>query len=342
MLGQKIKLARKASGLSLRSFGDAIGVSRATVQNYEKGITSPNDDILRAISEATGFDIKYFTKKDRQIMIEPEFRKRSSMTKKAQNRIEVYTLEWLERYLEVEEYFEDIDFILNENNYKINCEEPEQIEKAAEKLRDEWKIGIRPIESMVQLLEDKNVKVLKLNEVKTFDAMKFIHNKKPVIVFNGNMSPDRQMFTLAHELGHIVLNPDNESAAHRFASAFLFPRKNVYREIGYNRSSLHFVELLNLKKKYRMSMSAIARRAFDLGIITQYYYRTIMINFSKNHFRTNEPGSDELCPEEPKRLELFIFGLLAEEVISKSKAEELLGRPINNNYRDSLDIFKTL
>ena len=63
-----------------------------------------------------------------------------------------------------------------------------------------------------------------------FDGLQATVADKPVIVVSKGWPGDRQRFTLAHELGHLLLHGrltdglDEERACHRFASAFLLNR----------------------------------------------------------------------------------------------------------------------
>lgn len=44
-----VALARESLGITQADMGDAIGVSRATIANYERGAIIPNGDIVFAI-----------------------------------------------------------------------------------------------------------------------------------------------------------------------------------------------------------------------------------------------------------------------------------------------------
>ncbi|WP_425358486.1 ImmA/IrrE family metallo-endopeptidase [Thermosediminibacter oceani] len=61
---------------------------------------------------------------------------------------------------------------------------------------------------------------------------------------------------------------DLEKAAHRFAGAFLVPKKMVIQELGKKRHSINLYELHLLKHKYELSMQGWIYRAKDLNIIS--------------------------------------------------------------------------
>jgi Zn-dependent peptidase ImmA (M78 family) len=138
---------------------------------------------------------------------------------------------------------------------------------------------------------------------------------------------DRQRFSAAHELGHILIvtngGLDAERACNRFAGAFLAPRQAVLRELGAERACLDLAELEMLKEKYGMSMQAWIHRAEELGIITAKAARRLRTAF-RGEARVTEPGP-QVPQESPKRLRLLVRRALAEGIISRSRAAELLG-----------------
>ena len=128
----------------------------------------------------------------------------------------------------------------------------------------------------------------------------------------------RQRFTLAHELGHIVLHHflDEEDyiknsklieeQANRFASAFLMPN-TVFPESVYRKN---LAELLSLKKQWGVSMSACARRMSDLYLISMNQYQNMNIEISRNGWKKNEPLDNDVYPENPYYIEAgyrFLF-----------------------------------
>lgn len=54
-----IAAARVNSGLNQRQFANEIGVSLATITNWEKGKTEPDSSQLRKISQISGIPMDY-------------------------------------------------------------------------------------------------------------------------------------------------------------------------------------------------------------------------------------------------------------------------------------------
>lgn len=171
---------------------------------------------------------------------------------------------------------------------------------AAQTLRAQWGLPDGPVESMVGVLEAAGGLVLSRHgESRGWDAVsQWPAGWPPVFLLNATTPPDRQRFTLAHELGHIVCHrtpaPDQETEAHRFASEFLLPSAQIADELNAN---LDIETLAVLKQRWKVSMAALVRRAYDLSLITDWRYRSLNVELSALGYRTDEPG--ELPAEHP-------------------------------------------
>ena len=141
----------------------------------------------------------------------------------------------------------------------------------------------------------------------------------------------RQRFTIAHELGHLILNIkgkeiDHEKLCNRFASALLMPKEAVINEFGKARKNINFFELTAFKNEYKVSYTAIIYRLKDLNIISEYLYKNL------NIFLSQKIGKKDPKPIESEKSYQFkklIYKLEADEIISISKACELLGVTID-------------
>jgi Zn-dependent peptidase ImmA (M78 family) len=151
----------------------------------------------------------------------------------------------LERYLVVEELLAlpSVEWDKpREAPYPV-ISDPSEADHAARSLRVHWSLGRDPIPNLVELLEERGIKVLAapLTNIDGLTARVRRASKAalPVIVVNSKDWGERQRFTTAHELGHMVLEVaprvDDEKAAHRFAGAFLMPVEALWAEIGKHR-----------------------------------------------------------------------------------------------------------
>jgi Zn-dependent peptidase ImmA (M78 family) len=196
-----------------------------------------------------------------------------------------------------------------------------------------WALGVDPIPSLAEFLEEKAIKVISIQLPERVSGVKANVKKADgtrvqVIVVNSEHPGERQRFTLSHELGHLVLDLRSvsetiaEAVCNRFAGAFLVPEETLRAELGKNRTSISIRELFSLKELFGVSAQAIAFRAADLGIFNESLKRQIFVEFGKRGWRKEEPNP--VPKEHPARFRRLCFRALSEDVISVSKAAELL------------------
>ncbi len=307
------------------------------ISKYENGQSTPSSGVLLSLADALGVRVEYFFRTSKVELKAVEYRKHSKLPKKTLDQIEGDVIEQLERFLELEEFLpaSPIEpFKVPEGIPFIDCYD--DIEHAAQLIRDAWGLGTNPIPDLIDTLEEKGIKVLQSNALhgEKFDGLAAQINGTPVIVVGRDWPGDRQRFTLSHELGHLVLagrtaaHLDDEKAANRFAGAFLAPASEVLKELGNKRRRLDPGELCILKSAYGLSMQGWLHRAQDLGIINQVASNKMWAFFGQKGWRKKEPGTQ--YPSERSKLFMqLVFHAYAEELIGESKAAELLGKSIS-------------
>ena len=230
---------------------------------------------------------------------------------------------------------------------KYDCNTYDDAEKAAEKFRDDYNLSInQPISDLISILENLGIIIIQIdnpdNRFSDFDGLSEIVDDIPIIVLLKDSDGARQRFTIAHELGHLVLNIlDNnlneEKLCNKFAGALLMPKVAVINEFGEFRHSISYYELKVFKLEYKVSMSAIVYRLKELNIISEYLFRKINISFSSMGIRKQEP--DLIDAENSYQFNRLVHKLEVDNIISLNKACELLGMSIvdynneDNNYR---------
>ena len=185
-----------------------------------------------------------------------------------------------------------------------------------------WAIGERPIQNMVHLLEAKGVRVFSLVEnTLDIDACSFWQHSRPFIFLNTLKSVERGRFDAAHELGHLVLHQHGirdgkkeiESAANRFASAFLMPEDSV-RSIFKTYASLP--SIIEYKRYWLVSAAAFTRRLKDLEMISEWQYHSLCRELSKLGYMKEEP--QPIKEREISKLIPLLFEALKEDGITKN------------------------
>ena len=330
--GARLKAARKMAGMSQQNLADATNlITKQAVSKYEKGKMMPASDILIAISKALGVKPGYFYRQFQVKLTGLEFRKKSRLSKSDENRVKYQTLDFLERYMEIESIMGHPTVFVNPLK-NVTIENQDDVENAALRLRKAWELGNAPVSNLMELMEDKGVRILEVDLPDTFDGLSAWADNIPVITINKNSDLVRKRLTIVHELAHLIIHfgecsdRDLEKLCHSFASAFLLPKEKMIEEIGPNRTKISFLELKKLKGIYGISLMALIVRAKNLGIINEYSYRNFFIRATKSGWRsgkTKEPG-EYVGREYANRFRQLVSWAVAEDIITMSKGAELM------------------
>ena len=112
---------------------------------------------------------------------------------------------------------------------------------------------------------------------------------------------DRQRFTVAHELGHIVLHSGSsqpaspsdatrmEREANRFAAAFLVPGDVLLEDLEGAGGRVTLSTLATLKQKWGYSIKAFVFRFRELGVIDDAQARSLYKQISARRWNKDEP-----------------------------------------------------
>ena len=153
-----------------------------------------------------------------------------------------------------------------------------EVDEIADALRNLWDLGMDPIPSLCQLLEEKGIKVVEADLPERINglACHVVRGDKYVaeaVVVSSRINVERKRFTLAHELAHRIIrstgNPavDLEAAMNRFAGAFLMPRRRLTEEAGDRRNRITYYEIVRLKHAYGVPAAALLLRLGQLEIL---------------------------------------------------------------------------
>lgn len=341
MIGMHLRRARAAAGLSLRQLEERIGkrVSAQMIGKYERNDTVPPDDVLDVIARGLGVSAENLRDGPELTLGAIEFRKKAATRSREQARLEGQALQHLTGYLAIEAALGLSSVVWEKpRGVPYPVRDIADAEHAARSVREHWSLGADPIPTLSELLEERGIKVLSvaLTDISGMAA----EVRRPrgetvhIVVIRKDDLSERKRFTLAHELAHMVMDitglPDAkaiERAAHRFAGAFLMPTEVLWNEIGKRRSSISIGELVQLKKLLGVSVQALAYRCRDLGLINDNVFRGLFFEFSRRGWRSPpfaEPAAMAPEREEPRRFERLVFRALAEGVITRERAYELL------------------
>ena len=343
---ERLTLAREFRGLRKTELADAATLSPAAISQYEAGEMSPKPEALARLAFALRVPIEFLRPHGVVPRIEEHevhFRRlRSTRTIDrrrvlARTKLLVELAGSLQNYVELPEVTLPRSFALSADGERS----PARIEAIAEAVRDDWALGLGPISHTLRLLEGKGVLVTRLRaDTEDLDAFSLWISLRPFVVLSSDkQDAARSRFDAAHELGHLLLHPDDpdptnralEVEAHGFASAFLMPRAAIASELP---PTVDWDAYLALKGRWKVSVQALLRRARDVGRMTDAQYRRAITTLSARGWRTREPG-DAGPVEEPHVLPTALTIALQEDA-----TPEVLAEPLRLGTQDFLSLLR--
>lgn len=331
-------------GLSLEGLAYKLEpkVSRQALHKYEQGTARPGSDVLTALCKILDLPPDFFARESLVKLDNLSFRKKANLGAKEENRVRETAKDYLERYLELEQLVGKLSYLTDNPLKDFAIKNLDDVEQAAAAMRTAWNLGDDPLFNVLELLEDHQVKVIAVQADEKFSGFSTWVDSVPVIVINLDPSIplDRLRFTALHELGHLLMDlkdyseKEKEFFCHCFAGAMLIPRLRLIDELGYRRFSIHIKELGVVKQQYGISIAALLRRAKETGVLTANGYRLMMVELSKQGFRSTEPYEYK-GQEKAQRFTQLLIQAFSQEVITTSKAAALNNQSLAE-FRKSL------
>ena len=331
IFAKRLVNARKIRCLSQRELCDRLDglVSSNAIAKYETGKMLPSSTVLIALARALSLELDYFFRPFTISVDETkfEFRKKSSLNKKAENAVKEYAIMQIEKYLEIEQVTNDgrtfdIDYrsdIVHDSN---------DARALANRLREDLELGIDGIPCPLEILENRGVKVIEVDADEKFDGSCVTDFEIPIIILNARITSERKRLTLFHELAHLILrfaeDVNVEALCNIFANEVLLPSHVLKQLIGERRKNISLVELKDIQRKYGISAEAIMVKAKQLGIITESCHRSFCIKQNTNEAFKDEVRKSVYPDENATRFKRIVYKALSDDLITASKAAMLL------------------
>ncbi|PXZ44929.1 DNA-binding protein [Sanguibacteroides justesenii] len=268
------------------------GLSQSNLSKYEKGVDILSEDILLKIFEFLNFPAAFFTRKISNLVDNANYRKRACLNKTNRSKIDItckligYVIDQMADELEYPDF----------NLRMLDLEEGFSPTYVAQYIRKQLNIE-GPVKEIYKTLEKNGIIIVEFDfDSSLFDGVSFISdNGYPIIIVNKNFSNDRKRFSIAHELGHIIMHSaianlypeyrNKEAEANIFASEFLMPEVEIKNDLR----NLKLTDLAELKRYWLTSMASLIMRAKDLGCISQDRYKYLNIELSRYGYKKKEP-----------------------------------------------------
>lgn len=289
-----LKLAREARGWPQTALAHEARIGQGSISRYEKGLMVPSHGQVESLAAALGMPTAFF--------LQPDVRPaavlyRSRVLKSARLEATVRARLNLARLVAIR-LLEDIEVQSNARfpNPDREFASPEQ---AATELRAGWWLPPGPVADLTSAIESAGAVVLRVDlGCDEVDAAYLHPLSDPIRWFFINTrlrAGDRVRFSLGHELGHAVLHevdfiPDTRQAeqeSNSFSGAFMLPADELRADLP--RGRLRAAHLVELKRRWGMSMGAIAMRAHHIGAITRGDLTALWKELGWRGYRTQEP-----------------------------------------------------
>jgi Zn-dependent peptidase ImmA (M78 family)/DNA-binding XRE family transcriptional regulator len=304
-----IILARESRGWNQAELAEKIGMSPTNLSKIERNDIGIQKEVLETIADQTSFPIQFFYQPGTILPENLSYRKRETVAQKLITPINAQ-INIIRRHIQF------LTTVLNIESRELinlpvtNIQTPEKI---ANKLRQIWHIDSEVIDNMTKTIEDNRIVIGSFDfGTERVDSRTILTDQKlPIIFFNKNLLGDRQRFTLAYEVGQLIMHTFNIVApgrdisheANAFAAEFLMPAKYIKEDF---KNGVTIPILGELKRKWKVSMIALLYRADDLGFLTPNQKRYLIQQFNQLKIRRREPIELDIPTEEPRLIKRWI------------------------------------
>ncbi|WP_250122444.1 XRE family transcriptional regulator [Chroococcidiopsis sp. CCMEE 29] len=340
---------RKGLRLSQEELAEQAGVTRQSINNYENAKTLPDSKTLSALARALKVTLDDLLRLSGSTVL-PAFRFRAHTSDK-NPQFAATVLRLLEDYTALEQAVGMPPYAPE----STPCHQVEGNEKRIAEIANQFRhrlgLGDGPIHNLFEAVEEIGLKVLRYSiPIPGFFGLSACSADQGafVLVNTHNVSIERQLFTLAHEIGHLIFHRSEyqdslmeegtkeeekarEAVANHFASHLLVSQKALDRALDI------FNDLIQLKAHFRVSYTMMLMRLEQMGKLK--YGDAIQKIRGEYKRRTGEslPKQMELEPVLPaaeflenQRFTKLVWQALWAGHVSELKAAELLNLTVED------------
>lgn len=302
--GDMLRLARQRKGFPQTDAAKRLEIDQSLLSRMENGVAEIREDVLLRAEALYGMPRSFFFQTDpiygAPVSVHPMWRRKADVSGRD---IDAIVAEVNMRVMHVRKFLDAADVGRVNDLPRLDIEDYGDPEHVAALVRAHWKVPRGPIRDLTVLIERAGVLVAHSTMAgAAVSGVTFsVPGMPPLIVLNSDQPADRMRFTLAHELGHLVMHrfpsADMENEAHAFASALLMPAEDIQPLLQARRIDLAL--LASLKPEWRVSMQAVIMRAKRLGLLSRNQEEYLWKQMSARKWRTREPAELDFAHETP-------------------------------------------
>ncbi|WP_109488611.1 ImmA/IrrE family metallo-endopeptidase [Occallatibacter savannae] len=323
-----LTLARESRELSQSDLSSLSKVPQTLISRFEGGIIQPSEEQASRLADTLQYPVDLFYQEDRIYGFNASVffhRKRADMPAKILRRIHAVlnlTRMRVDRMLLAGDISPQFELL------RMSVEEQGSPEEIARRLRALLHIPMGPIANLTAAVEDAGVIIAlhKFGSSRTDAVSEWIPGHQPTILMNSDESigGDRYRWTLAHELGHLIMHrlptDSMEEEANRFAAEFLMPEKEIKHQLR----NVRLATLAALKSVWKVSMAALLERAKQLRTISPSQYRYMRINLGRLGYLQREPVELDVPIEKPTLISALVTAHIKELQFGLKELAKLL------------------
>jgi len=322
-----ITMARESRGLTQTELAELTGTSQGSIAHLEKSENGVSEEWLTNIAEATHYPSSFFYQPGGFLPQKLNFRKREKVSQAFLSLINVKVNIYR---LQLQQLFADLQLELSKLP-SLSVTEQQTPAMLANRLRKIWDIPEGPIANLTSIIEDHGIPVCSFDfTTERVDSRCIIaENGLPIIFINSHLLGDRRRFSLAYELGHLIMHMDllddwtrdTNHEAKLFAAELLMPAKDIRKDFE---EDIDIQRLGELKLKWKASMISLLYRADDLGFLAPIQKGNLIQEFNKLQIRRREPVELDVPIEKPKLIKQWLAKLKSQTKLSTADLAEKL------------------
>lgn len=334
-----LSIARESRGIDLKEIAEKLDVNSSSVSRWENEGMAVSEEVISKLTKLLNYPESFFYQKGEVLPLSLSYRKRNIVAAKLITQIEaninISRLN-MELMLTLMRVAEPKLPILDVIKYGTP-------QDCAKQLRKLWKLEKGTIENLSEVLEHNKILLLSFdfNTERVDGRCTMAKDTYPIIVTNKTLLGDRQRFTLAYELGHLIMHlhtqpkydRDLSHEANLFAAEFLMPEKDIRNDL----QDLSLAKLGDLKRKWKVSMQSLVYRASDLEILSENQKRYMMQQFNQQNIRRREPKELDIKTEQFKLVRDLLTNYRNKQKLSVAKMAaqlNLTSEDFLNRYND--------
>lgn len=308
-----LSLRRRMLGLNQTELAKAAGISQGMLSKMEQGLKEVSASYVEMLAQALKCPASFFFQPEREYgaplsMHDGMFRKGAVSVKSIDKIIaELNTrIAHARTLLRSSELEPELPLPFYEAD-----EYQSDFERIAQNVRRAWLMPRGPVKNLTDYMERAGILIIKCDMSSArIDGVSYqISGLPPIVFLNHKIPADRERFTLAHELGHLILHKypveNMEVEANSFAAAFLMPESDIAPDL----KDITLEKAAALKPYWKVSIGSLLYKAKTLRSVDEGQMQYLWRKRSALGWNTKEPESLDFPNEQPTLLNALLHNM---------------------------------